>query len=81
MTLILLYIMFLVIMLLVYSKYVFDIVMIGLKFMHRIIERFTQYLSELGSQIVCNKCGVYTLCRCFFTRRVNLYVCCTALGR
>jgi hypothetical protein len=60
MTLILLYIMFLVIMLLVYSKYVFDIVMIGLKFMYRIIEHLTQYSSELGSRIVC-KCGAYTL--------------------
>jgi hypothetical protein len=60
MTLLLFYIMFLVIMLLVYSKYVFDIVMIGLKFMRRIIECSNQYSSELGSQIVCKR-GAYTL--------------------
>ena len=42
-TLTLIYIMFLFIMLIVYSKYVFDIVIVIFKFMYRITERSTEY--------------------------------------
>jgi len=55
MTLILIYIMFLFIMFFVYFEYAFDMVIVIFKFMHRIIERLTQYSSGLSSQILCKR--------------------------
>jgi hypothetical protein len=62
MTLILLYIMFLVVMLLVYSKYAFDIVMISFEFIHRIIESLIQHAIGLSSQIVCKHDAYILFC-------------------
>jgi hypothetical protein len=47
--------MFLFVMFLVYFEYAFDMVIVIFKFMHRIIERLTQYSSGLSIQILCKR--------------------------